>query len=256
MRLALMQSRPMKTMDDALTRLAEEAQRACQNGADLLITPEMFLSGYNIGVDAVGDAAAALDVGRVCDIARQYGIALLVGGPERVSKALYNTIYLIDSGGTLRSSYQKTHLYGDVDRSQFTAGEALSEVVTLDGWKLGMAICYDVEFPELTRALAAKGADVILVPTANMRPYDTVCTRLVPARAQENGVYIAYVNYVGREDPFEYCGLSCLCDPTGADVVRADGTGEVTLYADLSHPKLRATQHEITYLSDRRTDLY
>lgn len=256
MRLALMQSRPMTSMTKALTRLAEEAHCAGQNGANLLVTPEMFLSGYNIGAAAIEAAASEMDLERVCDIARQHGIALLVGGPDRVSNAIYNAAFLIDAGGTVRGTYHKTHLFGDVDRSQFTAGEALSDIVTMDGWNLGVAICYDVEFPEVTRALTVKGAQAILVPTANMRPYDTVCTRLVPARAQENGVYVAYVNYVGREAPFDYCGLSCLCDPTGADVTRADGQGEETLYADLSHPVLRAAQEDVTHLSDRRTDLY
>jgi len=256
MRLALMQSRPMMDMDQAFTRLAEEAHRACQNGADLLITPEMFLSGYNIGANAVVAAADEMDPERLCYIARQHGIALLVGGPDRVSTSIYNAAFLVDAGGTLRGTYHKTHLYGEVDRNQFAAGETLSDIISIDGWKLGMAICYDVEFPEVARALTLKGAEVILVPTANMRPYDSVCTRIVPARAQENGVYIAYVNYIGREAPFDYCGLSCLCDPTGEDVVRADGAGEVTLYADLSHPDLRAAQQDVTHISDRRTDLY
>ena len=111
---------------------------------------------------------------------------------------VFNTVHLADRTGAARASYAKTHLYGAVDRAQFAPGPALAAPVELDGWKLGLAICYDIEFPEVARALALAGAEAILVPTANMLPFDGVATRLVPARAEENAVFVAYANYVGR----------------------------------------------------------
>jgi predicted amidohydrolase len=119
----------------------------------------------------------------------------------------------------------------------------------------GLAICYDIEFPELARTLALAGADAILAPTANMAPYDSVATRLVPARAEENAVFIAYANYVGAEPPFDYFGLSCVCDPTGADIARA-GDGETMIFADLDKAALAAARASATHLADRRPELY
>ena len=69
-------------------------------------------------------------------------------------------------------------------------------------------------------------ADVVLVPTASMQPYVGVATRVVPARAEKNEIYVAYANRVGVEGVFEYCGLACITEPVGIDVVRA-GLSEV-----------------------------
>ena len=83
-----------------------------------------------------------------------------------------------------------------------------------------MAICYDVEFYELVRAYALAGAEIVLVPTVNMQPYTGIATRVVPARAEENEIYVAYANRVGSEGNFEYCGLSCVVGPDGLDHAR------------------------------------
>ena len=84
-----------------------------------------------------------------------------------------------------------------------------------------MAICYDVEFPKLVRAYALAGAEVVLVPTVNMQPYTGIATRVVPARAEEHEIYVAYANRVGSEGNFEYCGPSCVVGPDGLDHARA-----------------------------------
>jgi len=252
MRLALMQTEPQSGIAEALALLEVEAARAKAAGVDILVTPEMFMTGYNIGADAVREAARQMDVAVLSDIASRHGLALVVGAPEMVGEVVYNAAFLIDATGGIRTVYHKTHLFGPVDRRQFSPGRTLSEIVEIGGWKLGLAICYDVEFPELVRALVLRGADLVLVPTANMRPFESVCTRLVPARAQENGVHVAYVNYLGREGAFDYCGLSCLCDPAGEDVVRAQGVQ--TLYADL--PQTAIARGSDTHLHDRRPDLY
>ena len=157
--------------------------------------------------------------------------------------------------GSLVASYDKTHLFGDVDRQQFQAGQCLSDVVLHKGWSLGFAICYDIEFPEVARALAKKGAEVILVPTANMEPFDSVAMRLVPARSEENGVYIAYANFSGADQAFTYNGLSCVTGPDGEDLARA-GRGEELIFTDLSKDHVKKIQSTVTYLKDRRADLY
>lgn len=255
MRLALMQTAPVAGLEDGYSRLGIEATAAAGQGADLLITPEMFLSGYNIGVQAVTAAAGNVDRARLSAIARDNDIALLVGLPELADGGVYNSCILFDRTGTVRATYRKTHLFGDLDHDQFSPGDALPQVVDLNGWKVGLAICYDIEFPEVARHLALHGAEAILVPTANMEPFESVCTRLVPARAEENAVYVAYVNQAGPEGKLTYCGLSCLSGPDGNDVVRA-AKGSETLLADLDRNHLDRVKREVTHLRDRRTDLY
>jgi len=260
MRLALAQWRPVTGGSaEGLARLDRAAARAAAAGADLLMTPEMGLTGYAIGAGAVraaadpegGPLAAAVSA-----IARRHGLAVLAGLPKLAGDGgVFNTIHLADRTGAQRASYAKTHLYGSVDRAQFAPGPALAEPVEIDGWRLGLAICYDIEFPEVARALALAGAEAILVPTANMLPFEGVATRLVPARAEENGVFVAYANYVGAEGDFAYFGLSCVCGPGGGDLARA-GAEEELIFADLDKAVLAEARRTATHLADRRPELY
>ena len=260
MKIALHQCRPVTSgTSEGLERLDSAARLVAGAGSALLVTPEMALTGYNIGAKAVRAAAGPLNgplMKSVAGIARSRGIAVLAGLPILYTDGLvYNAIALIDADGHRRATYFKTHLFGDVDRRQFAAGQALCEPIEFGGWKLGLAICYDVEFPEVVRALSLAGADVILVPTANMLPFTSIATRIVPARAEENAVYIAYANYCGSEGGFDYCGLSCICGPDGGDLARA-GTDEEMLTGELSRDLLAAARHRSSHLHDRRPELY
>lgn len=261
MRIALLQCAPgAPDVGAGLARLDRFAAQAAAAGAALLVTPEMFLTGYAIGAEAVArlaepsDGPAAEAVAAIC---RRHGLGILYGYPERgADGAVYNAIQLIGADGTPRANTRKTHLFGGVDRAQFTAGETLSPVVAFGGFRLGFAICYDIEFPEVARALALAGAEAVLVPTANMTPFESVATRLVPARAEENAVFVTYANYVGREAEFRYCGLSCVVGPDGSDLARADAVSETLVVADLDRNRLETARARVTYRADRRPDLY
>lgn len=257
MKLALWQTQPQSDIASSLDALGDAAKAAATQGANLLVTPEMYVGGYNIGAAQIAAhadrSAQVLEVLKA--IAATHGIALVAGLTVPGQPRPYNACVTIDSAGREVARYHKTHLFGDVDRVQFASGAALSPVFDLGGWKFALAICYDIEFPELTRALALRGAEIIVTPTANMEPFDSVATRLVPARAEENGLYLAYCNYVGAEGQFTYNGLSCVVGPNGEDVTRAGGTQEM-LYATLDRVALANARNAQTHLSDRRADLY
>ncbi len=257
MKLGLWQTRPMAEIAPALAALEEAAREAAARGVDLLVTPEMYVGGYNIGAARI--AAHADQSGQVLDtlkrIARECRIALVAGLALPGQVRPYNACVAIDAGGQEIARYHKTHLFGDVDRVQFAAGAALSPVFEVNGWKLALAICYDVEFPELTRALALRGTEIIVAPTANMAPFDSVATRLVPARAEENGLYLVYCNYVGAEAQFAYNGLSCLVGPDGGDRARG-ADAPALLIASLDRDTLVQARQAQTHLHDRRVDLY
>ncbi|MFT5176780.1 MAG: putative amidohydrolase [Gammaproteobacteria bacterium] len=260
MRIALYQGEPVSNgFAEAQRRLVDICTAAAGHAAHLLVLPEMFLTGYNIGAAAVRAAAEPLDgamLSRLSAIAMRNEIGILAGFPERAADGrIYNSAALIDAQGALRTVVRKTHLYGSVDRAQFSAGSALCPVFEFNGWRLGLAICYDIEFPELARAHALSGAQVILTPTANMEPYRSVATRIVPARAEENAVFVAYANYVGIEGAFSYCGLSCVVGPDGEDLARA-GTQAEMIIADLSKTHLADVRARSSYLQDLRPELY
>jgi predicted amidohydrolase len=258
MRVALYQCPPLP-LDPAanLQRLHQLAMEA--KGADLLVLPEMFMTGYNIGAEAVSTLAEvyngewAQQIGR---IAKTAGLTIVYGYPERTADGqIYNAVQLIDSHGERRCNYRKTHLFGDLDRSMFSAGGDEVPVVELNGWKLGFLICYDLEFPENARRLALAGAELILVPTANMIPFDFVADVTVRSRAFENQCYVAYANYCGHEGDIHYCGQSSIAAPDGSRIAQA-GLDEALIVGELDRQLMidsRAANH---YLSDRRPELY
>ena len=145
------------------------------------------------------------------------------------------------SAATVRAfaDYRKCHLFGELDRAMFRAGSGPSALVDLCGVRIGLLICYDVEFPESVRLLALAGADLVAVPTALMDPFEVVARTVVPARAIENQVFLAYANRCGREGDLRYCGQSCVVGPDGADLARA-GRGEELILAELDLERLAA----------------
>jgi predicted amidohydrolase len=219
----------------------------------------MYLTGYNIGPDAARRLAETPDgasAQAIMHIARETGIAILYGYPERGAGGhIYNAAQLIDRTGRIAGSYRKTHLFGEIDRAAFSAGAMLPEIVELNGLRIGILICYDVEFPENVRTLALKGADLVAVPTALMQPFDIVARTIVPARAYENQVFLAYADRCGVEGELSYCGLSCMVAPDGSDLARAERS-EALIIADLDLERLAQSRSINTHLTDRRPDLY
>lgn len=258
-RIALAQCLPMSDQQQALTYLDQLLQRAKLQQVQLLLLPEMFLTGYNIGAEAVQTQALSLDsedLAALKHLARHYQIALVIGFPERSQQAIFNSAVFIDEQGQIQSCYRKTHLYGAVDQTQFSAGSSLGPVFNWQGWQCALAICYDIEFPEVARSYALQGAELLIVPTANMLPFDFVCWHTIPTRAAENTLYLAYANYVGTEGEFAYCGLSCICDPYGTALARASSDGEELLVVELEREVFSQARQELRYLQDCRPSLY
>ena len=257
MKVAVYQEKsPSGGVADALERIRHRALAAAAAQAGLLIFPEMFLPGYNIG-DAVfslaepadGPSAAAAE-----QIARDCGVSILYGYPERSGHRIFNSARLVHPARGAIANYRKTHLYGTEEKRLFSPGDGLV-LAKLDGLKVGILICYDVEFPEAVRALALAGAELIAVPTALIQPFDIVSRTLIPARAFENQVYVAYAGMCGREGNLGYCGLSCIVGPDGKDLARAD-SGPALLIADIDPSAISNGRRANPYLADRRPELY
>jgi 5-aminopentanamidase len=260
--LALWQTAYTATTADALQRLDAAAAQARALGADLLVTPEMALTGYAIGPERAAALAEAADgplAQAVAAMAQRHGIAIVYGYPEvNAGGKPYNAAQAIGPDGTRLAHYRKTHLFGDLDRAQFSAGDTASTVFAWRGWRLGLLICFDVEFPETVRLLALQGADAVLVPTANMVPFDSVQRVLLPARALENSLFLAYANACGREahagGELVYNGLSCVLAPDG-QALGHSGAGEDLLVARIDRTALPHSRAS-SQLPHRRGGLY
>ena len=258
MRIALAQAAGMP--GDVAANLASVrrlAGQAAAAGARLLVLPECFATGYNIGAErlaSLAEPAGGAIERELRAISGETGVAVLCGTVERGGGAVRNVAVLADHGRTLTTA-RKTHLFGEVDRSAFTAGDELPAIVALDGVAVGILICFDIEFPEAARALASRGAQLIAVPTSLMSSAEVVAEILVPARAVENQVFVAYANRVGEEGDLHYVGRSCVVGPDG--LLAAAGADEETLLvADLDLAAIDRSRAGHDYLQERRPGVY
>ncbi|WP_409463348.1 carbon-nitrogen hydrolase family protein [Amycolatopsis sp. GA6-003] len=238
-------------------RLPEAMAAAAERGAELIVTAEMGTTGYHIGAKAVAELAEPADGPRAAELgelAAKHKIAVVYGYPERAGDAVYNSAQLLSAQGERLANYRKTHLFGDLDRDQFSPGDEPVVQADFNGLRAGLLICYDVEFPELVRAHALAGTELLLVPTALMRPYERVADLLIPARAHESQLYVVYANRCDTEGELSYCGRSTVASPE--EVVAKAGPGEELLFAELDPAVLAQARAETPYLADRRPSLY
>jgi predicted amidohydrolase len=192
--------------------------------ADLVVFPELFLSGYTTSrPDELAIDPRGPEVEHIARAARENGTAVIFGAPERVSAGIANSAICVDRRGEVAGSYRKTHLFGD-ERAAFVAGDELL-IVDLDDLKVGLMICFDVEFPEVARSLAQAGANLLITISANMEPFGRDHEIFCTARALENGLPHLYVNQVGTGETFTFPGGTMAVSADG-DLLAAAGPSE------------------------------
>ncbi|NDL64742.1 nitrilase-related carbon-nitrogen hydrolase [Acerihabitans arboris] len=225
--------------------------------ADMIMLPELALCGYDdpdrIQRMALAQGDATLQA--LAELAREKQQALVFGYAERGAEGLYNALRLIDRHGRVLANYRKTHLWSGYETALFRPGNRLVNVV-LEGLNFGLLICYDLDFPEAARALAANGMDCLLCISATSAGYDVVPRHTVPARAYENGCYVVFANRGDTGGAFPCVGQSRLAGPDGAIVATAPSGGAAFITADISLETLSAWRLNHPYIADRRADLY
>jgi 5-aminopentanamidase len=265
MRVAVAQMEPIlaekeRNLDACVARL-EEAAAA---GAELLVLPECAIPGYMFesaeealpfAEEIPGPSADTL--AKEC---RRLGMHLVCGLLERDGDVLYNAAVLVGPEGLI-GTYRKTHLpFLGIDRF-VVPGDELTVYDTPLG-RIGVEICYDLRFPEVTRTLALKGADIVAHPT-NFPVAARIQTELITvARAAENRIYLLTANRVGKERSGEFCGWSQIVDPYGTRLAEAGETEEALLVAEVDVQKARDKdyvipgEYELYLFGHRRPELY
>lgn len=205
-----------------LADVAKAARTARDGGVDLLVFPECFLTGYltkspvpPIAAQVTQDVRDAL-----IGISAATGVALVVGSYEADGAAIYNSAFFVTPFDGLVACYRKRALFDLWESAQFTPGTQ-PVVVTYLGLRIGIAICFDVEFPEIIRQTAASGIDLLVVPTALSTPFEAIPQLMVPTRAIENHIFIGYANRVGTDHLNRYAGESVIVGPSGAVLAHA-----------------------------------
>lgn len=217
---------------------------------DIVVCPELFMSGYNVGSDLLklAEPQQGPFSNQIAKLANTHDTAILYGYPERVGKELFNAAACIGINGELLAHHRKLLLPPGFEHEYFQPGNELT-LFEYHGMTCAILICYDAEFPEAVRACAEAGAHLIIVPTALVDNWNSVAFQMMPTRAFENGVWLMYANHAGEENGASYLGASCIVAPDGSDVARA-GAEQTLIINKLDLTQVARAQNRLTYLND------
>ena len=249
------------TVGDKTKNLKKLEKAVAAAKADLFLAGELFLSGY-MARDAFAQLAEPIDgpaVKTAQFIAREYSTHLVFGMPEREesTKGLFNTSILVAPDGKV-ASYRKVYLanFGPFEEGlYFGRGDGLTLVETKLG-KIGLLICYDAFFPELAKAYALQGADLLAIISASPATSKPFFDRILPARAIENALPVLYTNLVGTELNIVFQGGTQAIGPRGEDLGKAADFVESTVLANVDLRDVKTARTFRPTLRDTRKDMW
>jgi len=245
-----------------LLKIEKLTIKAKQQGADLIIFPEMTLTGYVI-LDQVYELAEAIpgpSTEKVEALAKKTGMYIIFGMPELSGKTqatIFNTAVFVGPQGIIgkyRKMYLPTHSVFE-EKRYFRPGYEAA-VFQTDIGNIGLSICYDVFFPEVFRLTRLKGAQLIVCISASPAVRRAYFEILTSARALENTAFLAYVNLAGVEDGLQFWGGSRLVCPTGDVIAKAKYDEEDFIICEVDFGDLRAAETFIPILRDLRPEIF
>jgi omega-amidase len=241
--------------DKSLAKAEVFIRHAAASAADIICFPEQFATGW--------DPASVTNVehvnGRIIPAlqgyARKSGISILGSFREQFTPYPRNTSVVIGNDGRILAMYAKIHLFSPgQENTAYTPGTELG-TFRLGSLSCGMATCYDLRFPELFSAYAAKGVQAVFVPAAWPASRIRHWELFISARAAENQMYIVAVNTTGKTPVDTYSGSSMTADPHGAIISRANDA-EQLIFVDLDPAIVSSTRSSFPVGNDRRNALY
>lgn len=249
MKLAIFQSAGDALTPEARLKMLEKAITG--HSLDLVLCPELFMSGYNIGAAcrALAEPSDGPFQAQVAALAIKHDTAIAYGYPEAAGDVIYNALQLISSTGQSLANHRKRvpapHSF---EEELFAPGTGPTSI-QMGGLKIGLAICYEVEFPETLRQAARDNVDLMLAPTALGRDWAVVAEKMIPTRALENGMWLAYANHAGSENGLEYLGGSRIVAPDGQEAAVA-GSGQSLIQARIDKADVTRMRARLPYLRD------
>ncbi len=230
---------------------------AHQRDSDLLVLPELWTTGYDL--ERANDLAETLDgyTARVLSgWATAYRLWITGSFLLRQKNSIYNAAPLFGPQGQVLEPYCKIHRFGPMAEDRWLAAGTAPGLYDLPWGKTGLAICYDLRFPELFRTYTLAGARLILLPSEWPHPRLTHWRTLLRARAIENQCFVAAVNRVGSDRSNTFCGHSALIDPWGETLIEADRDATTLLTAAIDFTLVDDVRRRIPVLDDRRPECY
>jgi predicted amidohydrolase len=245
-----------------LQKIENNTLKAKKHGADLVIFPELSLTGYVLH-DQVYESAETIpgpSIKRVEELSKKTGMYIIFGMPELSKKAkatIFNTAVFVGPRGligTYRKMYLPTHSVFE-EKRYFRQGYQTATFNTTIG-NIGLIICYDIFFPEVCRLTRLKGAELIVCISASPAVRRSYFEILTAARALENTAFLAYVNLAGVEEGLQFWGGSRLVSPTGDLLAKAKYDKEDFVICEINYSDMRPAETFIPMLRDLRPELF
>ena len=274
-RIALIQSHAWPTKDEALARHEALIREAAENGAQIVVTQELFLTPYfctrqDPALFDLADPVPGPLTERLGKLAGDLGIVLVSSLFERRLPGLHhNTAVVFDADGSMLGRYRKAHIPQDPgfeEKFYFAPGDSGWPVWNTAFGKIGVLVCWDQWFPEAARLMALGGAQLLVYPTAiGWLPEEKEALGTAQHHAWEtvqcghavaNGCFLAAVNRTGTEENTEFWGQSFVANPYGQIIAKAAADKDEILLADLDFSESESFRRIWPFLRDRRTDAY
>ena len=241
-------------VDANLAYVRTALARVASQGANLAVLPEMWSSGFAYRTLNELAGRTADIVKELLELSRTLKLVIVGSMPEPHGDKVFNTVYVVDNGH-VAGTYRKLHLFSLLGEDKaFDSGDAWLLADTSLG-KIGVIICYDLRFPELSRRLALEGASVICVPAQWPKPRQEHWRTLLRARAIENQLFVVACNACGPIGKLEFFGMSMIIDPKG-EVLAEGGETEGQIQAPLDLQLMADWRAQIPCFNDRRPELY
>jgi len=267
MRIALVQQHATRDKADNVARGLAAVETAARHGAEVVAFAELAFEWFYPQQPAGPDARALAEpidgptIAAFQAKARALGVVVLPNFYERDGDATFDSSPVIDADGSLLGVTRMVHITEYAcfhEQGYYTPGDAGAPVYQTRAGRIGVAICYDRHFPEYMRALAVKGADLVVVPQAGAADEwpDGLYEGEMQVTAFQNGYYVALCNRVGAEECLTFAGESFVADPSGLIVGRAPLGSDHILYADLDLAACAQSHARRLFMRHRRPDLY
>lgn len=242
-------------VDANLAHARAALRRAADNGAQLAVLPEMWSTGFDYrNLNKLALRTEGI-VEELLDLSRSLKLVICGSMPEpNGSDKVFNTIFLADNG-LLAGTYRKIHLFSLLGEDRAFAGGDKWLLADTTLGKIGVIICYDLRFPELSRRLALEGARVICVPAQWPKPREEHWRTLLRARAIENQLFVVAANACGIVGKLDFFGMSMIVDPKG-ELLASATEEECELVAPLDMEVMTGWRAQIPCFNDRRPELY
>ena len=265
-KLAICQLKVIDDKNSNIKKAEEMIESSAKNSADIVILPEMFNCPYDNSkfIEYAENKDQSKTLNAISKAAKKNNISIVAGSiPELDNKNLYNSCFLFDNSGKIIGRYRKMHLFNiDTPQVKFKESDVLSAgdkigVFNINFMKIGIAICYDMRFPELIKLMALEGAQLIIIPgNFNMVTGPAHWELLIRSRSIDNQIFMAAAS-TARNEKLSYIsyGHSMITGPWGEILAQGDEKENI-IYANIDLDKIEKVKKSLPILKNRRKDIY